>query len=128
MILMRSNADAIPLVSKDSGPPQRRPIRMRERSSCNRLESAKIGTPFEPIVLSTSVNSTAWSSITIATFGITLHTARWMISLGKGIGSKLIFDHQACLAVCDNYLAQTNPKPASMVSRASSRHSSVSSR
>jgi hypothetical protein len=40
----------------------------------------------------------------------------------------VIFDHQAGLAVCDNYLDQTNPKPPSTVSRASSRHSSVSSR
>ncbi|EFX75875.1 hypothetical protein DAPPUDRAFT_322944 [Daphnia pulex] len=39
-----------------------------------------------------------------------------------------IYDHQAILAKCDDYLAQTNPKPASTVSRASSRHSSVSSR
>ncbi|EFX68133.1 hypothetical protein DAPPUDRAFT_114838 [Daphnia pulex] len=40
----------------------------------------------------------------------------------------VIYDHQAILAKCDDYLVQTNPKPASTVSRASSRHSSVSSR
>ncbi|EFX64473.1 hypothetical protein DAPPUDRAFT_334155 [Daphnia pulex] len=40
----------------------------------------------------------------------------------------VIYDHQEILAKCDDYLVQTNPKPASTVSRASSRHSSVSSR
>ncbi|EFX65830.1 hypothetical protein DAPPUDRAFT_264163 [Daphnia pulex] len=40
----------------------------------------------------------------------------------------VIYDHQAILAKCDDYLVQTNPKPAFTVSRASSRHSSVSSR
>ncbi len=39
----------------------------------------------------------------------------------------VIYDHQAILAKCDDYLAQTNSKSASVVSRASSRHSSVSS-
>ncbi|EFX66052.1 hypothetical protein DAPPUDRAFT_332587 [Daphnia pulex] len=40
----------------------------------------------------------------------------------------VIYDHQAILAKCDDYLAQTYPKSTSVVSRASSRHSSVSSR
>ncbi|EFX60784.1 hypothetical protein DAPPUDRAFT_275509, partial [Daphnia pulex] len=39
----------------------------------------------------------------------------------------VIYDHLAILAKCDDYLAQTNSRSASVVSRASSRHSSVSS-
>ncbi|EFX63856.1 hypothetical protein DAPPUDRAFT_334900, partial [Daphnia pulex] len=40
----------------------------------------------------------------------------------------VIYDHLAISAKCDDYLAQTNSRSASVVSRASFRHSSVSSR
>jgi hypothetical protein len=40
----------------------------------------------------------------------------------------VIYDHLAISAKCDDYLALTNSRSASVVSRASSRHSSVSSR
>ncbi|EFX75652.1 hypothetical protein DAPPUDRAFT_250108 [Daphnia pulex] len=40
----------------------------------------------------------------------------------------VIYDHQKAISYCDVYLSQTNSRPCSVVSRASSRHSSVSSR